>query len=121
MCWNIADDTFSFKIKFHGRSLTKWTMLSMVSSIYYPLGLPAPFAWKVRRILQSLQNLLWDMEVNDDVKKVWNKFLANLKHVGELYVRRCIRPDEFWNTSDVSVHHFSNPSEQGYGGAPISR
>ena len=55
------------------------------------------------------------MEVNDDVKKEWNKFITRLKHVDELYVRRCIRPDDFWKISDISIHHFSDASEQGYG------
>ena len=47
----------------------------MTSSIYDPRGFAAPYALKGRRILQSLynQNLPWDMEVNDDVKKEWNK------------------------------------------------
>ena len=71
ICCNVADDTFSFKIKLDRTSLTKSTMLSMISSIYDPLGFAAPFVLEGRRILQSLcnQNLPWDMEVNDDVKK----------------------------------------------------
>ena len=47
--------------------------------------------------------------------KEWNKFITRLKHVDELYVRRCIRPDDFWKISDISIHHFSDASEQGYG------
>ena len=54
--WNIADDTLSFKIKLDRRSLTKRTMLSMISSIYDPLGFAAPFVLKGRKILQSLCN-----------------------------------------------------------------
>ena len=117
ICWNVADDTFSFKIRLDRTSLTKRTMLSMISSIYDPLGFAAPFVLEGRRILQGLcnQNLPWDMEVNDGVKKEWNKFITRLKHVDELYVRRCIRPDNFWKISKVSIHHFSDASEQGYG------
>ena len=116
ICWNVADDTFSFKIKLDRTSLTKRTMLSMISSIYDPLGFAAPFVLE-GRILQGLcnQNLPCDMEVNDDVKNGWNKFITRLKYVDELYVRRCIRPDNFWEISDISVHHFSDASEQGYG------
>ena len=92
-------------------------MLSIISSIYDPLGFASPFLVEGKRILQSLcnQNLPWDMEVNDDLKKEWNKFITRLKHVHELYVRRCIRPNDFWKISDVSIHHFSDASEQGYG------
>ena len=113
ICWNIADDIFSFEIKLDRKSLTKRTMLSVISSIYDPLGFAAPFVLEGRRILQSLcsQNLPWDMEVNDDVKKEWSKFITRLKHVDELYVRRCIRPDDFWKISDVSIHRFSDASE----------
>ena len=97
ICWNIADDTFSFRIKLDRTSLTKRTMLSMISTIYDPLGFAALFALEGRRILQSLcnQNLPWDMEVNDDVKKEWNKSITRLKHVDELYVRRRIRTNDF--------------------------
>ena len=123
MCWDIADVTFSFKIKSDGRSLIKWTMLSMVSSIYHPLGFPPPFVLEGRRILQSHcnQNLPWDREVNNDARKSWNKSVTKLNHVDELYGRRCIRPDEFWKAADVNVHHCSNLSELGYVIAAISR
>ena len=69
--WNIVDDTFSFKIKLDRRSLTKRTLLSMISSIYNPLGFAASFVLEGRRIVQSLcnQNLPWNMEVNDNLKK----------------------------------------------------
>ena len=92
-----ADKAFSIKVKLDGKSLSKWTMLSMVSSIFDPLGFPAPFVPEGREILQSLcnHNLPWNMEVNDEVRKNWNKFVTKLKHVDELYLRRCIRPDEF--------------------------
>ena len=75
-------------------------MLSMISSPYDLLGFAAPFVLEGRRILQSLcnQNLFWDMKVNDDAKKEWNKFITNLKHVGKLHVRKCIRPGDFWKT-----------------------
>ena len=71
ICWNIVDDTFSFKITFDRRFLTKRTMLSMISSIYDPLGFAALFFLEGRKIRQSFcnQNLPWYMEVNDDVKK----------------------------------------------------
>ena len=38
--WNIPDDTFIFNIHVNRRPLTKTKMLSIISSIYDPLGLP---------------------------------------------------------------------------------
>ena len=121
ICWNVADDTFSFKIKLDRTSLTKRTMLSMISSIYDPLGFAAPFVLE-GRILQGLcnQNLACDMEVNDDVKNEWNKFITRLKYVDELYVRRCIRPDNFWEISDISDIIFLMHQSRAMGSAAIS-
>ena len=114
-CWNIEDDTFSFMIQLDRISLNKRKMLKMKSSIFDPLGFAA-FVLNERRILQSIciQNLLSDMEVNDDDKKERNKFTSKLKDVDELCVRWYVRPDEFWKILDVSIHHFSDASDQGY-------
>ena len=106
--WNIADDTFSFKIKLDRMSLTKRTMFSMIH-----LVLQHHFCWRGEGFCD--QKLLWDMEANDDVKKEWKKVITRLEHIDELYVRRCIRPDNFWKISDISIHHISDASEQGYG------
>ena len=71
ICWNLKDATFSFKLKLDTRTLTKIVMLSMISSIYNPLGFAAPFILEGRRILQGLcnQSIKWDNEVSSDVKK----------------------------------------------------
>ena len=93
-------------------------MLSMISPICRPLGFLTPFVLEGRRILQSIcnQNLPWDIKLNDDVKKEWTKFITRLKHVDELYNRRCIRPDDFCKILDISTpHHFCDASQQGYG------
>ena len=55
------------------------------------------------------------MKANDDMKKEWKKVITRLEHIDEFYVRRCIRPDNFWKISDISIHPISDASEQGYG------
>ena len=117
ICWNLKDDTFSFKLKLDTRTLTKRVMLSMISSIYDPLGFAAPFIPEGRRILQGLcnQSIKWDSEVSSDVKKDWKKWLVKLKHIEQLHVRRCIKPDNFGKVVNVSLHHFSDASELGFG------
>ena len=62
ICWNIEKDTFSFKINLDRKPITKRGLLSMISSIYDPLGYAAPFVLEGRRILQRLcnKNVQWD-------------------------------------------------------------
>ena len=41
--WNIPDESFTFNIQVNRRPLMKRKMLSIISSIYDPLGLANPF------------------------------------------------------------------------------
>ena len=92
-------------------------MLSMISSIYDPLGFEAPFILEGRRILQGLcnQDIQWDSEVSSVVKKDWRNWVTKLKHIKRLHVRRYTKPDNFGKVVNVSLHHFSDASKSGYG------
>ena len=50
ICWNLIEDIFSFKLKLETKTPTKRVMLSVISSIYNPLGFAAPFILEGRRI-----------------------------------------------------------------------
>ena len=41
--WNTPEDFFTFNVQVNRRSLMKRKMLSVISSIYYPLGFASPF------------------------------------------------------------------------------
>ena len=51
--WNIPDDSFTFNIQVNRRPLTRRKMLSMISSIYDPLGLASPFVLEGMQLLQT--------------------------------------------------------------------
>ena len=67
--WDIGSDRLSFKLDLDGKPTTRHQMLSMISKIYHPLGLAAPFL-KGKRILQELYkiNFSWDDAVPDHYK-----------------------------------------------------
>ena len=56
-------------------------MISVISSIYDPLGFAAPFVLKGWKILQNLyeKNMEWDAKVCIDVQQRWNKSKRKLK------------------------------------------
>ena len=66
--WDVETDTFGFKISRRG-------ILSIVSSIYDPLGFAAPFILPAKRLLQNLcrRGLGWDNSV-----KRRHRYLAEL-------------------------------------------
>ena len=117
ICWEIGQHPFTFKIQLDERPLTKRVMLSVMSSIYDHLGFAAPFVLEGRRILQSLfeQNVQWDVKVCNDVQQSCNKWKRKLKQIELLHVQRCFKPADFGEVSSISLHHFSDASEIGYG------
>ena len=69
--WNIGKDKLGFDVNFKDKPNTKRGMLSMVSSIYDPLGLVSPFVLEGRQIIHmsSLSQLAWDEPVDEDVQE----------------------------------------------------
>ena len=65
--WNISKDTLGFQTKWAENPSARCGLLSMLSSIYYPLGLGAPFLLKVRLIIQQLcrGRLGWDEPIDE--------------------------------------------------------
>ena len=64
--WCVESDTFRFRITIKDKPLTRRGILSIVSSIYDPLGFAAPFTLKAKKLLQDLckdEKLGWDDEV----------------------------------------------------------
>ena len=49
MCWNIENKTFSFKINLDRKPITKRGLLSMIISIYDPLGFAVFFMLERRK------------------------------------------------------------------------
>ena len=71
--WDIERDTFKFQIDIKEKPMTRRGMLSIVSSIYDPLGFVAPFILKGKRLLQLLcqDEIGWDDRVDDSTINEW--------------------------------------------------
>ena len=65
--WHIESDTFKFKVSKKERPATRRGVLSIISSIFDPLGFVAPFVLPAKRLLQSSCRLLgWDKEISGE-------------------------------------------------------
>ena len=115
--WNIPDDSFTFNIQVNRRPLTKIKMLSIISSVYDPLGLASPFVLEGRQLPQTLCNkhVQWDAVAGPELRKDWERWEQKLKGVENIHISRCIKPHMFGEIVETSLHHFSDASEQGYG------
>ena len=71
--WDVESDTFGFKISVKDSPFTGRGILSVVSSVYDPLGFAAPFTLPAKALLQDLcrKNLGWDDPISDEDLTRW--------------------------------------------------
>ena len=67
--WDAENDVIKFKIDLKDEPVTRTGMLSVISSIYDPLGFACPFLLQGRRLLQGLCQVMhcWDEMVPDNI------------------------------------------------------
>jgi hypothetical protein len=121
--WNIEDDTFSFKVKIAEKPLTRRGMLSIVSSIFDPLGFVAPVTLEGKAIIQKLckENIGWDDDIPAKYCKEWEDWLVKLPRLEDVAIRRCFRPRDPVEIKYVQLHVFCDGSERGYGACAYLR
>ncbi|CAL9682043.1 unnamed protein product [Knipowitschia caucasica] len=75
--WCVQSDAFKFKITLKNRPLTRRGILSIVSSVYDPLGFLAPVVLTAKKILQNLcrNRLGWDDSLPPSVAREWMAWL----------------------------------------------
>lgn len=105
------------------RPLTRRGILSIVSSIYDPLGFVSPLILKAKIILRDLckKGLDWDDCIPPENQTRWQTWLEELPKLQEFSVERCLKPKNFGRIVSSQLHTFSDASQQGYGAASYLR
>ena len=121
--WCAETDTFSFRTVNQNKPFTRRGILSVVSSVYDPLGLLCPFVLSAKLLVQELckQKYGWDDELPPEDVTRWLQWLEDLPKVEQLKVRRCIKPPDASQVKTYSLHHFCDASQVGYGVASYLR
>ncbi|XP_052472158.1 uncharacterized protein LOC128028879 [Carassius gibelio] len=115
--WCAETDTFRFKMAVQERPLTRRGILSVISSVYDPIGFLAPFALPAKLMLQNLcrLNCGWDDHISPNCQLQWVGWLEDLRKLSTFSIPRCIKPKDFGPLTSAPLHHFSDASEDGYG------
>lgn len=115
--WSVQSDCFKFKITIQDKPPTRRNILSVVSSIYDPLGILAPVILSAKRILQELcrLKLSWDETVPVCYARQWSDWKESLQLLSGFEMDRCFKPAHFGGTTLAQLHHFCDASEDGYG------
>ena len=121
--WDVDRDEIKFKVKLSDKPLARRGILSVVSSVFDPLGLVSPVTLPAKAIVQNLwsQKLGWDDQISEQDAENWLRWLSNLPQLEKISVRRCFKPRGFSSVKNTQLHVFSDGSELGYGACAYLR
>ncbi|KAJ8346865.1 hypothetical protein SKAU_G00282660 [Synaphobranchus kaupii] len=117
--WCTEEDTFAYSIKLQDKSMTRRGILSVVNSIYDPLGFLAPVVLLARLLSRDLckEKQGWYKESSGRQADQWCKWLEDLIHLSDFSINRCVKPMGFGHKVEARLHNFSDASENAYGTA----
>ncbi|KAJ8376418.1 hypothetical protein SKAU_G00069980 [Synaphobranchus kaupii] len=115
--WSLEHDTFSFNVDLQNKPTTRRGILSVIASLYDPLGFVAPFTLSGKCIFQELchRGIGWDDPLPEDLSPRWEEWKNGLQKLKEVSIPRCYCPQDFGKTVTMELHHFSDASNVGYG------
>ena len=121
--WDTTQDAFNFSVEEQEKPYTRRGLLSVIASLYDPLGFISPFILKGKQILQEtcIENIEWDQPINAELVESWEAWLSDLSLLPLITIPRCYTPKGFDVPTVREVHHFSDASEKGYGSCSYLR
>ena len=125
--WDSETDVLTFKIKRRPESTeptTKRSFLSIVTSIYDPLGLAAPVIFLMKSLLQEVwahtKKIDWDDPLPEDLKERFDIWYEQLPALEQVKVERCFRFQR-GIIQEQRLHVFTDASSKGYGAVAYFR
>ncbi|KAK3743580.1 hypothetical protein QZH41_001384 [Actinostola sp. cb2023] len=129
--WDLERDTFTFRVALQEKPFTRRGVLSIVNSVYDPLGLAAPVMIDGKKILQQLvamgkrtndhAPLGWDDPLPEKFLNRWQGWKDDLLNLEGVSVPRCYRPKEFGAARRAELHAFSDASQDAVAAAVYLR
>jgi hypothetical protein len=115
--WSTSDDTFGIKMQTKDRECSRRGLLSIVSSVYDPLGFVCPVVLLAKKIFQAECRLKksWDDDLESSNEVLWVQWLERLPLLQQLKWDRCMIPAGFGFPLKIELHHFSDASQEAYG------
>ena len=121
--WDVQSDVFRFKIAVKDRPETRRGILSVMSSVFDPLGFLSPLILEAKNILRDLceEGLNWDDPIPSAYHVRWRACLKELPKLQQFSVDRCVQPKDFGDVVSRQLHTFSDASQRGYGAVTYLR
>ena len=113
LVWYPQEDVLGVKVLEVAYPVTRRGLLSLVMSIFDPLGFLSPFLLPLKLLLQRLVTLGWDAVMPEAEKQTLRKFSKHLLKLGEISIPRSL--GGFSSLENVQLHVFADASSVGIG------
>lgn len=115
--WCITSYTFKFRVQVKANPLTRRGVLSIVASIYDPLGFIAPFLLLGKQILKQMckEKMDWNEELPEHLKLQWESWSKDLPGQADIHIKRYFILLDFGQVKGYELHHFADASFSEYG------
>ena len=119
---NIENDTFTFKPVTKDLPDTKRGILSIVSSVFDPLGILTPSLAEAKYIIQQLwrEKVDWDKPIPTYLNKRWNLWKHEINNISTISVPRWFGFHSSL-TNEIELHIYCDASEIAYGAVAYLR
>ncbi|XP_021355873.1 uncharacterized protein LOC110451959 [Mizuhopecten yessoensis] len=113
LLWDLNTDNFTFDTNTKTTACTRRGILSMLNSIYDPLGFAAPITIRGKVLMRDLtKGYGWDDSLPEDAVVKWNAFEMSIAMLRELLIPRMIVPVSLSRGHGTELHVFCDASEQ---------
>jgi len=115
MEWCTDRDCFVFNISLQKRPANRRSLLSIVSSVFDPMGFLGPIILPAKILLQELcrKKLTWDEPIPVEFENNFRIWMDDLSKLKSIEIPRCVMPNA--EVRRTELHHFSDASGHGYG------
>jgi hypothetical protein len=115
--WSIVTDELRLNTAVKQQQSTRKGMLSVVSSVFDPLGFVGPFIVTAKLLLQELsrRKLTWEHTIPDDIRTLWEEWLLDLQLLATFSIPRCITSGLQSSINKQCLHVFCDASTKAYG------
>lgn len=102
--WDLVTDCFTFTVSEETKPFTRRGMLSVVNSMYDPLGFAAPITIQGKLFLRNwISGNDWDEQLPSSLQPEWEKWKLSLIHLSDVQVKRAYGPEKYNNQCKVTV------------------
>ena len=120
--WDSDNDTlyFNFAVlanKAKSLEATKRNVLSLLASLFDPLGIVSPMTVSMKILFQEIcnQKLDWDEKLKGETKLRWDKWVQDLTITNEIRVNRCLYDSVgVEEVTECYLHGFGDASKKAY-------